>query len=136
MCHWLHAWMTDGKKRDIANCKAEDLCSIMAECSVKVLAIKMLTIFKIDYVSTEPELREMELKWTAYWLWLKALAKYYMIWDKQKLAGFQIWMWVEDIKKVMKLEKPPTTSGSKSKEENGKSLEIKTQKDSLFEHTY
>ena len=136
MCHWLHAWMTDGKKRDIANCKAEDLCSIMAECSVKVLAIKMLTIFKIDSVSTEPELREMELKWTAYWLWLKALAKYYMIWDKQKLAGFQIWMWVEDIKKVMKLEKPPTTSGSKSKEENGKSLEIKTQKDSLFEHTY
>ena len=62
VCHWLHAWMKDGKKRDIANCKAEDLCSIMAECSVKVLAIKMLTIFKIDYVSTEPELREMELK--------------------------------------------------------------------------
>lgn len=44
MCHWLHAWMTDGKKRDIANCKAEDLCSIMAECSVKVLPIKMLTV--------------------------------------------------------------------------------------------
>lgn len=128
--------MTDGKKRDIASCKAEDLCSIMAECSVKVLAIKMLTIFKTDCVSAEPELKEMELKWTVYWLWSKALAKYYMIWDKQELAGFQIWMWVEDVKKVMKLEKPPTTSGSKSKEEIGKSLEIKTQKDSLFEQTY
>ena len=64
-----------------------------------------------------------------YWAWvegngvkmncvramMESFTKYCIIWDKQELAGFQIWMWVEEIKKVMKMEKPPTTSGSKSK---------------------
>lgn len=75
--------MTGGKYINIhiTNCKVvltEDLYYIIEKYSIKLFPIKLLKIFKIDYVPTEPDLREMELKNILCYDW-QILARYYKI---------------------------------------------------------